>query len=92
MGMLARGLVLVLILPALVSCASSQRADYLKGAVNQATQDDVTKRLGPPQSTRELTDDSAVWRYRAGLGLACQEYILIFDQGRILREWRKQDC
>ncbi len=91
MGTLARGFVLALILPALVSCAP-QRADYLKGAVNQATQDDVTKRLGPPQITRELTDGSAVWRYRGGLGLACLEYILIFDQGRILREWRKQDC
>ncbi len=91
MGTLARGFLLALILPALVSCAA-RRADYLKDAVNQATQDAVTKRLGPPQNTRELTDGGAVWRYRAGLGLACQEYLLVFDQGRILREWRKQDC
>lgn len=91
MGKLARGSAMALIVLALVSCEAS-RADYLVKAINQATQDDVTKQFGPPQSTRGLTDGGTVWRYRAGLGLACQEYILVFDQGGILREWRQQAC
>jgi hypothetical protein len=39
------------------------RIAYLRDAVNRATQDEITTRLGPPHAARALTDGETVWRY-----------------------------
>lgn len=69
------------------------RITYLREAVNQATQDEITTRLGPPQAAKELTNGETVWRYESYQGdLLCLEYILRFDQAKILRQWTRQSC
>lgn len=99
---LERWLLSSLIALALLSCTPWREA-YLREAVNRATQDDVTKRLGPPHSTRELTTGATVWTYQyryATLSRGghisghsyCKEYILTFEREGSLREWRVQDC
>lgn len=102
-----RILLVFLIALTLVACGPSWRARFLGESVDQATRDSVTKRLGAPHFTRELDADGSVWVYQykgsrpffttfrsytqAG-GSYCTEFILIFDEKKILREWRKQDC
>jgi hypothetical protein len=69
------------------------RIAYLRDAVNRATQDEITTRLGPPHAARELTTGETVWRYLSYQGdLLCLEYILRFDQAGILRQWTRQGC
>jgi 3-hydroxybutyryl-CoA dehydrogenase len=52
------------------------RVDYRREAVNGATQDAITTRLGPPQAERTLTMRETVWRYQSYQGdLLCLEYI-----------------
>ncbi|HEX2277046.1 MAG TPA: hypothetical protein VHN13_07925 [Candidatus Tectomicrobia bacterium] len=69
------------------------RIAYLRDAVNQATQDEVTLRLGPPQAARELETGETVWRYESYQGdLLCLEYVLRFDQAKVLRQWVRQRC
>jgi hypothetical protein len=76
----------------LTGCAP-WRMEYLREAVNRATEDEITTRLGPPQAVRELTTGETVWRYQSYQGdLLCLEYILRFDQARILRQWTRQSC
>jgi hypothetical protein len=69
------------------------RIAYLRDAVNRATQDEITTRLGPPHAARALTNGEAVWRYQSYQGdLLCLEYILRFDPAGILRQWTRQGC
>ena len=69
------------------------RMEYLRDAVNRATQDEITTRLGPPHAARELTNGETVWQYLSYQGdLLCLEYILRFDQAGILRQWARQSC
>lgn len=69
------------------------RIEYLRGAVNQATQDEITTQLGPPQAARELATGETVWRYESYQGdLLCLEYILRFDRAKVLRDWTRQRC
>jgi hypothetical protein len=76
----------------LTACAP-WRVEYLRGSVNRATQDEITRRLGPPQAARELANGETVWRYQSYQGdLLCLEYILRFDQAGILRQWTRQGC
>lgn len=88
------GICLMLIL-LLVAC-TPWRSEYLAGAVNTASQDDVVKRMGPPHSTHKLESGETVWGYRsAGVmdGQSyCSEYVLTFDTKRTLRSWNKQRC
>lgn len=93
-------LALVLLLLIMTSCGTPWRVTYLEGAVNQATQDDVAKRLGPPHTTRDLNAGGSVWSYQYRSshvyegtgGTSCTEYILAFDRDKILREWSRQRC
>jgi hypothetical protein len=67
--------------------------EYLRQAVDRATEDEITTRLGPPQAVRELATAETVWRYQSYQGdLLCLEYILRVDQARILRQWTRQSC
>lgn len=69
------------------------RIAYLRDAVNRATQDEITIRLGPPTAARALTNGETVWRYQSYQGdLLCLEYILRFDPAGILRQWTRQGC
>lgn len=90
---------IVLICFSLCSCIR-WRADYLQQVVNQATQDDITKRLGPPHFTRMLDSGEEVWTYQYSgvsgnqktVSSYCSEYILTFDHNKILRNWVRQTC
>lgn len=78
--------------------------DFLRGMVDQATQDDVAKRLGPPTASRILTDGGEVWAYdersvhvsgspnNTSKSSICRRLILVFDKGRVLRDWRREPC
>jgi hypothetical protein len=88
-----RAAVVVLVTAFSLTACTPWRMDYLRGAVNQATQDDITTRLGPPQAARELANGETVWRYESYQGdLLCLEYILRFDQAKVLRDWARQRC
>jgi hypothetical protein len=96
---------------ALASCASWQR-QYLKGAANHATMDEVENNLGQPQSTWTLATGETLWTYQSGVPSAgdrggitivgpgwvlgrrsdCTQYVLLFDQQKILRTWMQQPC
>jgi hypothetical protein len=76
----------------LTACTPGRMA-YLREAVDRASQDEIARKLGPPQAARELTTGGTVWRYESYQGdLLCLEYILQFDQGGILRQWTRQSC
>ena len=51
----------------LTACTPS-RMSYLREAVNRATQDEITTKLGPPQAAKELTTGETVWRYESYQG------------------------
>jgi hypothetical protein len=88
-------LLVAIIVLSLASC-TPWRVGYLRSAVNQATQDDIAKRLGAPHLEKGLTEGGSVWTYqyrRLGeYGSYCTEYVLTFDGDRVLREWRGQRC
>lgn len=74
------------------------RVTYLEESVGKASQDDVTKRLGPPHLERSLADGSIVWTYQhrstvvEGTGGKCTQYVLVFDKSMILHNWTRQGC
>ena len=74
------------------------RATYLEESVGKASQDDVTKRLGPPHLERSLADGSIVWTYQhrsavlEGTDGKCAQYVLVFDKSMILHNWTRQGC
>lgn len=103
--------ILIAMTLAMASCASWQ-AQYLKGAANQATMDEVEKQLGRPHSTWGLMTGETLWTYQSGVpsgtdtgGITivgpgwvigkrsdCTQYVLLFDQQKILRTWMQQPC
>ena len=92
-----------LILLVLTAC-TPWRNTYLAKSKDHAKKDEVTKRMGPPHFTRALDAGGEVWTYQyrsmsiSGRSKSisgqsyCIEYILRFDEKRILREWRGQGC
>jgi len=76
----------------------------LGNLVNQATQDDIAKRYGPPASKQALSDGGEVWVYdyrsttaavnqeQTNIATECVRVIFVFDKGRILRDYRRQRC
>lgn len=93
----------LLLLLVLAGCAH-WRDRFLAEGLNRLTEDAVTKRMGPPHFTRKLDAGGEVWTYQyrfsslhgTGRHLSghsyCIEYLLIFDEKRILREWQTQGC
>jgi hypothetical protein len=95
----------------LTSCASWQ-TQYLQGAANHATVEEVENHLGRPHATWKLRTGEALWTYQSGVpseintgGVTivgpgwvigrrsdCTEYVLLFDQEKILRAWMRQPC
>ncbi len=102
------GPVFVVLLLALLSsdCATKVYTDphaFLQSMINQASQDDVAKRLGPSTTSRTLADGGEVWAYDYrsdpvsrsqdnNSGSVCRRLILVFDKGKILRDWRREPC
>jgi hypothetical protein len=76
---------------ALVACESRQER-YFRKHVNQRSQDAVAKQFGPPHRAQELTAGGAVWAYESRSRSDCTLYILRFDQEKVLRDWKAQQC
>jgi hypothetical protein len=88
-----RAWVVALVAAVSLTACAPWRVEYLRDAVDRATQDEITTKLGPPQAARELATGETVWRYLSYQGdLLCLEYILRFDQAGILRQWTRQGC
>ncbi len=70
---------------------------YLRSAQDRATQEEVRQRLGQPALIASSRAGETVWVYRVreqepgnrwtSSGLWCDEYVLTFDQGAVLRSW-----
>ena len=94
------GLIFTLSLSLIFVSCTPWRATYLKQGVNEANQNDITKKLGPPHLIRELDSGEEVWFYQYQPnfmsgdfdGTVCREYILTFDKNKILRNWVRQEC
>lgn len=84
------------------------RAEYLDGLLGRAAQPEIEQRLGPPTARLKQDEGELwVYRFGApamyvtpsgaagslSVGTAsCSEYILRFDEDRILRQWVRQVC
>ena len=82
---------LVLLTLGLVAC-ESERERYFRKHVDHASQDAVARRFGPPHRAQELTTGGTVWSYEYRERLDCAVYILRFDQTKVLRDWKEQQC
>jgi hypothetical protein len=79
-----------------------KEAIFLHDAQNRATQNEVRAALGPPQAAASTQSGGSVWIYEihqiepgcqstwCSTGSWCDEYVLTFDTGGILREWTRQ--
>lgn len=80
----------------------SKESLYLRGATNQATQEQVRLKLGEPKTTKLTQAGDPVWVYEvrdiepmsqsswSTLGSWCDEYTLRFDTAGVLRDWSHQ--
>lgn len=87
-----------------LGCAlfQSKESIYLRSAINQATQEQVSRQLGKPRLVSSTHEGEPVWVYEvrdiepmsqsswSTLGSWCDEYTLIFDKEGILRDWTHQ--
>lgn len=102
-GWLARR-VLVALLPLLPACTPWQ-ADYLKSQVHRASEEEVTARLGHPTEVKVLEGGGTEWIYHVFSDSPfdyaykgheaepdCREYILTFNERRVLTYWLMQEC
>lgn len=101
----ARGLILAMLLPLIVSACLPSQWEYLVEANGRATEDDVRNRFGVPVSIKTFEDQSANWTYRYEVktswlgrrgdmvgGAPCIEYELTFDQQEVLAHWVRRPC
>ena len=87
-------ILLILTTVAVTSCASS-RKQYLQFGVGTLTQEDVSRRWGPPKEVRRLDNGCIVWKYRfseVGELSYCTEYILTFNENRVLMGTNAERC
>jgi len=94
-----RELTLVSLVLMLIGCATSEswQVVYLKTAQDQATQEEVRQRLGPPRQTTPAETGKSVWDYEyweheygdriRQSGSWCDQYVLTFDSQAVLRQW-----
>lgn len=80
---------------AMTSCAPTLYEEYLTQSLHRASQDDIVKQLGPPQ-TALLKGETSVWTYRASgervYGNQCTTYMLLFDRDKRLEDWLRLNC
>ncbi|WP_447983937.1 hypothetical protein [Nitrospira sp. Nam74] len=96
------GIVFGAILLAACGLFQSWQERYLKSAVNDATKEDIIRRMGPPREIRRYNDGSSLLLYRFREFQAgdlngpgrwwCEEYRLKLDQDEILRHWSEHGC
>jgi hypothetical protein len=73
--------------------------------LNHDTQDDIAKKYGPPTSKQALSDGGEVWAYdypetttrsgnqkQATSVSPCYRVIYVFDEGKVLRDLRREGC
>jgi hypothetical protein len=96
--------VMFFLVAAMLSSCTPWRSSYLIQVNNHATQDDIVVKLGPPDRKQPLSNGKEIWAYRySGSSVSsyggnvsgeswCREYILTFDQSKILRDWVRQRC
>jgi hypothetical protein len=93
---------IAVVLMGLVACAGYETG-YFKGRVNEATEEMVAKRYGPPHQIEQREGNQTVWTYydrgsgtSSYVGTArstfCVAYLLTFDRQGILRGWQQQEC
>jgi hypothetical protein len=82
----------VSLVPLLAGCASTPDHEaYFKRHLNEVNYDAVAKRFGPPHQSRELTTGETIWAYQYRNG-SCTDYVLTFDQAKVLRDWKEHEC
>jgi hypothetical protein len=76
----------------------------LGNLLNQATQDDIAKKYGPPTSKQTLSYGGEVWAFdyrstttagnqeQTTIATECRRTIFVFDKDRILRDYRRERC
>ena len=76
----------------------------LGNLLNQATQDDIAKKYGPPTSKQKLSSGGEVWAYdyrsttsagnqeQTTIATECHRAIFVFDKDRILRDYGRERC
>ena len=85
-----------------VACSEFETG-YFQGRVNEATEQAVINRYGPPHKVEQREDYQTVWTYfdrgsatSGYVGTArssyCRAYVLTFDRQEILRGWQQQEC
>jgi hypothetical protein len=85
-----------------VACADFETGHF-QSRVNEATEEMVVKRYGPPHQIEQREGNQTVWTYfDRGSGTSgyagtsrssfCIAYLLTFDQRGILRVWQQQEC
>ena len=83
------------ILTLLTSCMSWQ-SEYLEAVSGKATQDEVARKMRPPESERNLSNRDTVWIYRSMKVVEgtskCTQYVLIFDSQKLLGSWTSAKC
>ena len=71
------------------------RMQFLRKAEGQASQEEISNRLGDPLKTEKLGTGGEVWTYedcRGRIGShSCVRYSLTFDDRSILREWKSKE-
>ncbi|MBM4122307.1 MAG: hypothetical protein FJ249_06920 [Nitrospira sp.] len=96
-----RCLMWVGLVAAVGGCAvfEAKESRYLRTAQDRATQEEVREQLGPPLRTASTPAGDSQWVYevrdieagsqnsRASTGSWCDEYVLTFDAGGVLRRW-----
>src|SRR5215475_10657631 len=82
-----------------VGCAGfiPKETRYLESAQDRATQEEVRQELGAPTLTLSNDKGEVLWVYHVreqqpgnritAPGMWCDEYVLMFDQQAILRQW-----
>jgi hypothetical protein len=93
---------LVLILVGLIAGCTlfvPQETLYLQSAQHRATQEEIRQRLGQPKLVAATYAGETIWVYEvraiepgsqstwSSMGSWCDEYVLTFDAGGVLRRW-----
>jgi hypothetical protein len=100
------GIGLVVLLSFASVACTAWRAEYLAEHVQKATQEEIQQRLGHPTITRNLDGGGSEWVYHYFPNPAlnypymwhpfgdedCTEYVLTFDERKVLTYWNRQEC
>jgi hypothetical protein len=105
---LALGLALLFCVAVMSACTKKVYTNPigagLGNLLNRATQDDIAKKYGPPNSKQTLSSGGEVWAYdyrstttagnqeQNAIATDCVRAIFVFDKDKILRDYRRERC